>query len=325
MNKVTVVIPNYNGMKYICNCLDSLKSQEEMAFPFDVIVVDNGSADGSLELIRDSYPWSVLIPLKQNTGFCHAVNVGIQQSETPYVILLNNDTEVKAGFVRNLVEAMDSHKNLFSASARMVMWDRPDLIDSAGDLYCVLGWAFSRGKGKQAGLYHAPCNIFASCGGAAIYRKSVLDEIGLFDENHFAYLEDIDLGYRSQVYGYRSQYVPGAEVIHAGSASTGSRYNDFKTKHASANSIYLIGKNMPLLQILINIPFLAVGFFVKTLFFIRKKMGILYLKGLLEGFRKCFTEEGRKKKIPFQWKHLKNYIWIQLQLYGNVFRLITKR
>lgn len=324
MEKATVVIPNFNGIKFIKECLDALLAQDIPASAYDIIVVDNGSTDGSRQLIEETFPGVSLIPMSSNTGFCHAVNVGIEAAQTPYVILLNNDTKIHPRFVGALCRALEARPGAFSVSARMRMWDRPELLDDAGDRYCALGWAYARGKGQPASRYGAPAEIFSACGGAAIYRKSVLDEIGLFDEIHFAYLEDLDLGYRARIYGWRSYYEPEAEVIHYGSASTGSRYNERKTLLAAANSVYVIAKNMPLLQQFWNLPFLLPGFFIKFLFFCRKGMGKLYLKGLWEGLKKSRSEEGKLRKIPFQWKHLPNYLAVQGQLYVNIFRLLKK-
>ncbi len=324
MKEITIVIPNYNGKKYLDECLGALKEQEPGTPEFTVLVVDNGSTDGSVLQLETQYPQVECILLEENTGFCHAVNVGIQASKTPYVILLNNDTKVSPGFVKGLYHAIEKDNKIFSVSARMLMWDKPELIDDAGDRYCVLGWAFSRGKGRKAELYNEPKEVFSACGGAAIYRKAILDEIGLFDEEHFAYLEDLDIGYRARLYGYRNRYEPSAQVLHYGSASTGSRYNERKTMLASANSVYVIGKNMPLLQWLFNLPFLFLGFLVKFFFFCKKRMGMLYLKGLCQGLKRCFSSVGRRHKIPFSWKRLGNYLAIQGQLYLNTFRIIMK-
>ena len=324
MGKATVVIPNYNGMKFIKECLESLLAQDIPPYEYCVIVVDNGSTDGSRQLIEDAFPGVSLIALPANTGFCHAVNVGIRAAKTPYVILLNNDTKVHPHFVGALCGALDARPEAFSVSARMRMWDDQDLLDDAGDRYCALGWAYARGKGLPAAHYQAPAEIFSACGGAAIYRKSVLKEIGLFDESHFAYLEDLDIGWRARIYGYRSFYEPGAEVIHYGSASSGSRYNEWKTKLAASNSIYVIAKNMPLPQWLWNLPFLIPGFLVKFLFFCQKRMGILYVRGICRGFQKALSKEGRAKRVPFRWKHLQNYLGIQGQLYVNLLRFLKK-
>lgn len=324
MKEITVVIPNYNGIKYLSDCLKTLEEQEEGTPEFSVLVVDNGSTDGSERQLSELWPHVQKIFLPENTGFCHAVNVGIRAAATPYIVLLNNDTKVKSGFIKSLYEAITKDNKIFSVSAQMLMWDRPDLIDDAGDNYCVLGWSYARGKGRASSQYNKPAEIFSACGGAAIYRKSVFEEIGYFDEEHFAYLEDLDIGYRARIFGYRNYYEPSAQVLHFGSASTGSRYNARKTTLASANNVYVIGKNMPVLQLLLNLPFLLLGFLVKFLFFCRKRMGILYLKGLWQGVKRCGSAAGRKAKVPFRMRRLGNYIVIQWLLYLNTLRILMK-
>lgn len=322
--KITIVIPNYNGIKFLPECLAALYCQDHDTPGYRVLVVDNGSRDGSCGLIRDRFPQVSLIELPENTGFCHAVNVGILASETPYVILLNNDTKVKQGFVKNLFLSIEQKKDAFAVSAKMLMWDREELVDDAGDRYCVLGWAYSRGKGRPAAHYDRSCRVFSACGGAAIYRRSVFDEIGLFDERHFAYLEDLDIGYRAQIYGYNSYYEPMAQVCHYGSASSGSNYNQWKTGMAAANSVYVIAKNMPILQKIWNLPFLVIGFLLKFFFFVKKGLGICYLKGLLKGFRKSLSKEGRAHKVRFAAGRLGRYLAIQWQLYANTLKILKK-
>lgn len=322
--KVTVVIPNYNGIKFIEECLTSLFRQDPDTPAYKVIVVDNGSEDGSRELVEERFPQVSVIALSENTGFCHAVNVGIRAAHAPCVILLNNDTKVAPRFVKALYNAIEEKENAFSVSAKMLMWDRPELLDGAGDRYCVLGWGYARGKGRSAAGYDKSCRVFSACGGAAIYRRRVFDEIGYFDENHFAYLEDLDIGYRAAIYGYQNFYEPEAEVIHYGSASSGSRYNRWKTERAAANNVYCIAKNMPFLQLIWNLPFLIVGFLLKYLFFVRKRMGICYLKGLAKGLKLSFSAAGKAHKICFRRQNLKNYFSIQWQLYANTFRILKK-
>lgn len=327
MAEITVIIPNYKGIKFIDNCLASLYAQEEGTPEFEVLVVDNASNDGSVELIREKFPQTRLICLEENTGFCHAVNVGIEESDSPFVLLLNNDTKVYPDFVKNLygVVARKGGKRgmfrekIFSVSAAMLTWDKPEILDDAGDKYTILGWALARGKGKPYADYQKRVRIFSACGGAALYRRSVFEEIGLFDENHFAYLEDLDVGYRATIHGYVNVYEPTAKVIHYGSASTGSRYNAWKTRRAAANSLYVITKNQPFLQKLFNLPFLLAGFTIKFLFFVRKKMGMLYLKGLIDGVKLSYSEEGRRHKVPFRWNHFINYLGIEWKLFRNLF------
>lgn len=317
--KSTIVIPNYNGMAYLEKCLSSIV-EDAKSHPARILVVDNGSADGSCELAEGTAGVEV-VRMGENTGFCRAVNAGIQASDTPYVILLNNDLTIESGFIKAMEAALDNDPKAFSAGAQMRMMKAPDRMDNAGDYYCALGWAYDYGKGKKvSGKYLKPRRIFAACGGAAIYRRSIMDRIGLFDEKHFAYLEDVDIGYRARIYGYHNLYEPKALAYHAGSSVSGSKYNAFKTNLSSANSIYLIKKNMPPLQILINLPFLLAGFAVKTAFFIRKGFGGIYLKGLLRGFRIYYKEGGRKKHVPFCLKNAGNYLLIQWELWINTVR-----
>lgn len=317
--KSTIVIPNYNGMAYLEKCLSSIV-EDAKSHPARILVVDNGSADGSCELAEGTAGVEV-VRMGENTGFCRAVNAGIQASDTPYVILLNNDLTIESGFIKAMEAALDNDPKAFSAGAQMRMMKAPDRMDNAGDYYCALGWAYDYGKGKKvSGKYLKPRRIFAACGGAAIYRRSIMDRIGLFDEKHFAYLEDVDIGYRARIYGYHNLYEPKALAYHAGSSVSGSKYNAFKTNLSSANSIYLIKKNMPPLQILINLPFLLAGFTVKTAFFIRKGFGGIYLKGLLRGFRIYYKEGGRKKHVPFCLKNAGNYLLIQWELWVNTVR-----
>ena len=316
--KTTVVIPNYNGIDYLRDCLESLKecSYED----FKVIVVDNGSTDGSADMVRKSFPEYTLIGLTSNTGFAYAVNRGIEAADTEYVLLLNNDTKVRQHFVSNLEKALDSDERIFSASARMLSMADPDIMDGAGDYYCALGWAYAYAKGRPASKAGKARRIFSSCAGAAIYRKSILDEIGYFDEAHFAYLEDVDIGYRARIKGYVNVYEPTAEVLHAGSGYSGSRYNEFKVKLSSRNSTYLICKNMPILQQLVNLPFLMTGFGIKTVFFVLKGYGKVYIRGLLEGISLGYSKSGRDKKVRFTIRELPNYISIELQLLAGIVR-----
>ncbi len=320
--KVTVVIPNYNGIKYIRGCMDSLRLQSLK--DFEILVVDNGSKDGSLEVLQEEYPEAKVIALEENTGFCHAVNLGIQESKTPYVILLNNDTIAHDDFVKALVEAIEEGEDIFSVSAMMLSMQNHEIIDGAGDNYSLLGWAYARGKGRPREKYEKKAEVFSACGGAAIYRKGIMEEIGTFDERHFAYLEDVDMGYRARIYGYRNLYEPRACVIHAGSATSGSRYNEFKTGLASANSGYVIAKNMPVLLILFNAPFWLPGYLIKCLFFARKKMGKLYAKGFLKGLYRGLWGEGKEQRVRFKWKHFMNYVKIEIRQFISLFGYFVK-
>ena len=312
--EVSVIIPNFNGIAFLDSVLASLEGQT--LNNFDVILVDNGSTDGSCSFVTANYPWVHLIELSENFGFCGAVNAGIRAAKAPYVLLLNNDTEVKEDFVEEMLAAIRRHKNAFSCGARMVQYHDRDKLDDVGNYYCALGWSFARGRGKDIHAYETEDRIFSACAGAAIYRKKILEKIGYFDEEHFAYLEDTDIGYRARIYGYENWYAPKAIVYHVGSGTSGSRYNQFKTRYSSRNNIYLIYKNMPLLQIILNLPFLVAGFLVKFLFFAVKGMGKEYAAGIKNGF----SISMKNKKGPFRMKHLPNYCKIQLELWINIVR-----
>lgn len=314
MPEVSVIIPNFNGMAYLDGVLSGLECQTVK--DFEVILVDNGSRDGSCAFVAESYPWVHLIELPENFGFCRAVNEGIKASRSPYVLLLNNDIEVTDNFIEEMTAAISQHTNAFSCAARMIQFHDRDKLDDAGNYYCALGWAYARGKGKDIRTYEKEEKIFASCAGAAIYRRKIFDKIGYFDEEHFAYLEDMDVGYRARINGYENWYAPKAMVYHVGSGTSGSRYNQFKIRYSSRNNIYLIYKNMPLVQIILNLPFLIVGFGIKILFFTLKGFGREYIAGIKNGFQ----ISRRDRKVVFHFKNLPHYLRIQLELWANMFR-----
>ena len=317
MKEVTVVIPNYKGEAYLRPCVESLFAGTGLEM--DVIIVDNGSRDGCVEEVRRLYPQVECVCLDQNYGFCKAVNIGIRKAETPYVFLLNNDTLVCKGAVEALLASVKKDRRIFSVEAKMIQYQDRTKIDSAGTFYNAFGWAYARGKDRPADQYRKRGPVFSACAGAAMYRREVFEEIGLFDEEHFAYLEDVDVGYRARIAGYRNVYEPMARIIHVGSAASGSRHNEFKVRLSARNNLYLIYKNMPVLQILLNLPFLLAGFLIKYLFFLKKGLGAIYLKGLMEAPKLM----KKKKKVLYQKGHLKNYLKIQLELWINIFRFFS--
>ena len=323
MDKVAVVIPNYNGYRYLETCFAALAKQTFTEFT--TYFVDNGSQDESCAFLREHYPETKIIQLDDNYGFSRAVNEGIRRSKEPYVILLNNDTEVFPDFVERLYEGICKRKNAFACSAKLISYQERDKIDDAGNYYNMLGWAFARGKGKPVSEFETSDRIFAACAGAAIYRREFLEKTGLFDEEHFAYLEDTDIGYRARLLGYENWYEPSAKVYHVGSGTSGSRYNLFKIRYSSRNNIYLIYKNMPVLQILLNLPAFILGFSEKLVFFASKGYGKEYLAGIKNGFFICRKPENRAKKIRFEWKRLGTYFVIEWELFINVFRRFLER
>lgn len=338
--RISIVIPNFNGLNFLKICLNSLErnsSGKSRTYSLDIIIVDNGSNDGSIEYLKDklnninlnninskNINYHVLFN-DNNLGFSKAVNQGINFSNSlnsNYICLLNNDVEITSDFFYYLLKAIEKDPKIFSVSSKMLQYKNKDLIDDAGDEYTLLGWTKKSGDGldKSITRYSNPREIFSSCAGAALYRTSILNEIGYFDENFFAYMEDVDIGYRARIFGYKNVYSPDAIVYHIGSGSSGSKYNEFKIPLAARNNIWVIYKNMPWPQIILNIGFLAIGFLIKYIFFIRKGYGDLYLKGLKEGIK----NRNKIKKTEFKRNNLKNYFKIQWRLIINTFKLIYK-
>lgn len=315
--KVSIIIPNYNGSKYIKQCIDSLKRQTYKGY--ELIIVDNASKDDSIKIIEKIYPSAKLIKNQENKGFSTAVNQGIKAAKGEYVVLLNNDTVVFEDWLENLVKCIEKDKKIFSACSKMIRYNEKDKIDDAGDEYNILGWAYKCGDGESIEKYTKDRQVFSSCGGAAIYRKSVFEEIGYFDESFFAYMEDVDISYRAKIHGYKNMYSSSAKVYHIGSATTGSKYNSFKIKLAARNNIYVIYKNMPIIQLLINIPFLLLGQFVKFIFFSIKGYKKEFISGAIEAFKNLRKIE----KTKFNKKILFSYIKIELFMIVNLFKYIT--
>nr|WP_307990867.1 glycosyltransferase family 2 protein [uncultured Niameybacter sp.] len=313
---ISIVIPNYNGNKYLQTCLNSVYKEKKIQI--ELIIIDNASIDNDYNWVKEQYPNSIFKQLNENYGFSRAVNEGIKLAQGEYVLLLNNDTEIQKDFIESLLACIESDPKIFSVCSQMIQYHNPTLIDDAGDEYTVLGWAYKRGDGKPIDTYKQVQSIFSSCAGAALYRKAVFEKIGYFDENFFAYMEDVDISYRALIYGYKNMYCPEAKVLHIGSATSGSKYNAFKVKLAARNNVYVPYKNMPFLQFLINLPFLILGHFIKYLFFLKKGFGKEYVEGFKEGIKTL----KKVKKVPFRWTHLFNYIYIEWLLVRNTFSYV---
>lgn len=315
---IDIVIPNYNGNKYLKECIDSLYTQTYSNFR--IIIIDNASTDSNYKWLND-YKNLTFKRLDKNYGFDRAVNEGIKLSDSEYIVLLNNDTVAKDNWLEELIKCIEKDKNIFSVCSKMIRYDNKNLIDDAGDEYNILGWGYKRGDGQPINKYNKTEEVFSSCAGAAIYRRSILDEIGYFDEHFFAYMEDIDISYRAKIHGYKNIYCADAQIYHIGSATSGSRYNSFKVKLAARNNVYVPYKNMPILQLIINLPFLVLGFLVKYLFFIKKGFGKEYKEGFIEGIKTL----NKVDKVQFKFKNIKNYMKIELLLIKNAFNYLVSK
>lgn len=306
--KVSIVIPNFNGERYLEECLSSLKAQSFTGF--ETILVDNASSDSSIEVARKILPNIICIELGTNTGFSAAVNCGIRKSIGEFVVLLNNDTLLNATWLEELVCCIDNHPRAFSCASKMIQYHQRNLIDNVGDTMTLFGWAYQEGHGKQVDMYSENREIFTACAGAAIYRKRIFEEIGYFDELFFAYLEDVDIGYRARIRGYTNIYCANAVVYHIGSATTGNGYNAKKVNLSARNNVYLIYKNMTVIQMIINSPFLLIGHIFKYYFY--KRIG--FQKDYSEGIRQGFVNRKLTVRTKFKLGDIHNYVNIQYWL-----------
>ena len=318
--KASVVTPNYNGEKFLKTFFESLNNDCECIG--EVIIVDNGSTDGSLEFIeKNEFDFPVrVIENTENLGFSPAVNQGIMEAENEYIFSLNNDTEVKKGSIRAMIDLISSHEDVFSVQAKMLQYKNKDLIDDAGDEYNLLAWTKKVGENHSSDEYSEVCDIFSACAGAAMYKKSLLGEIGAFDSEFFAYMEDVDLAIRSRINGYRNLLCPDAVVYHIGSATSGSRYNEFKVRLAARNNVWVVYKNLPVPLKIVNFVFLFLGFFIKYVFFVKKGFGSTYLSGIREGL----STRNKIDKVKFQRKNTKNYFKIEYKLIINTFKFLKR-
>lgn len=238
---LSIIIPNWNGGKYLPTCLDALKRQ---TYPnIEVIVADNASSDGSQALITSQYPQVKLVQLPENRGFTGACNAGIRAASGDYIALLNNDTEVDDGWAAAVVNAFERYPEIGIVASKMLLFDKRDHIHTAGDYFTVDGRAGNRGVWQQdVGQFDNEEYVFSACGGSSAYRKSMLDKIGLLDDDFFFSLEDMDLAWRAQLAGWRCLYTPKAIVYHHLSATGGGVTASY---YDGRNLIFVLVKNYP--------------------------------------------------------------------------------
>ena len=261
--RLSVIIPNWNGAEHLPECLDSL--QRQSFSDFEVVLVDNSSSDDSIFLVERDYPWVRLLRNGANLGFSAAVNAGIRATGSEYVVLLNNDTRVREDWLERLVAAVDAMPEAGSAACRMLRYDPPHRIDSAGDRFSLLrGGGVNIGAGEPAEEHEQPAWVFGACAGAALYRRSLFDDIGLFDEDFFLVFEDVDLSLRAQVAGHRCLYVPDAVVYHKRGASTEVQSVTVASR-SFRNFVWVAGKNLPLPLLMLWVVFLALRAVIELL------------------------------------------------------------
>lgn len=256
--RLTVVIPNWNGEDLLPACLSSLRRQSYE--DFETVVVDDASTDNSIELVENGFPEVRILRLAENRGFSAAANAGIKSAGAELVALLNNDTETDPGWLEALAQAADAHPEAGLFASKLVDFYDRGRLDGAGDSLRLSGLPYRLGHGERdRGQFDEPRHVFGACAAAALYRRAMLDDIGLFDEDFFAYCEDGDLSFRAQLAGYRCLYVPEAVVYHMGSATTGGKRGATATRLGTRNGLSLLVKNLPLSAAPHVLPFFLGG------------------------------------------------------------------
>ena len=307
---VSLIIVNWNGKKYLAECLDALRNQETR--PHSIILVDNASSDRSVEIVQAGYPDIEIIRLDENLGFAAGNNIALKRVSTEFVALLNNDAVPDSLWLTKLLDAFKKHPEAGFAASKMLFYHTREWIDRTGDVYTRAGTALMRGRGEPSDAYNEREYVFGACAGAALYRTEMLRNIGLFDESFFLLYEDVDLSFRAQLRGYKCIYVPEAVVYHVGSGSIGE---DTPTSvyYSHRNLEWVYVKNMPagLIKrtILPHLIYDLAAFF----FFVAKGRGGNYsrakwdaLKGMRTALQKRRETQKCKRVSDF-------YIWNLLE------------
>ena len=241
----TVIIVNWNGEVFLERCLAGLMNQTVK--PHEIIMVDNASSDKSVEIV-DRFPSVRVLELGQNTGFAQGNNLAIAaaSSETEWIVLLNPDAFPEPGWLEELLAAAHRNPGFDAFGSKLVVAADPGVLDGAGDVYHVSGLVWRMGHGAPVASFTAQAReVFSLCAAAAMYRRSALLEVGGFDEDYFCYVEDVDLGFRLRLAGYRCLYVPLSVAHHVGSGTTGGQHSDFAVYHGHRNLVWTYVKDMP--------------------------------------------------------------------------------
>jgi len=251
---ISVIILNWNGKEFIKTCLDSVFKTK---YPnYEVIVVDNGSTDGSVEFIKSKYSKVKLIRNRKNLGYAKGNNIGIKSSKGKYLVALSNDTKVDPNWLKELVRVAESDNSIGICASKQLYFDRPCIINSTGIVVFKDGTARNRGLGeKDEGRYDKIEEVFGAPGASTFFRREMLNKIGLFDSDYFSYQEEFDLAWRARLCGWKCVYVPNALVYHRVGA-TSRRYPNIAAYYMHRNRLWTIVKNFSLSSIVIYLPYI---------------------------------------------------------------------
>jgi GT2 family glycosyltransferase len=305
-NLITIVIPNLNGKEMLRNCLRSIWQQSFR--DFHVIIVDNGSSDDSVKFIETHYPQAEVVKFERNRGFSEAINAGIKRSKSKLVCLLNNDTELDPSFLEQIVIADRSRSDADYYAPKMLSYHAREILDGAGDGFLRGGIGYRIGTLERDGaLFSKPRMVFGACAGAAVYKREIFETIGYFDDDFFAYLEDLDINLRAARHGYNCLFVPTAQVYHIGSATTGTKFNAFIVSRTTKNIVNVLVKNFQTGELLRALPVIIIHHLTWIMVILRKGQFPAYLKGVgmaIDDFPKMRV---KRKSIISECSHLSSF------------------
>lgn len=243
--RVAVIVVNFNAGDMLLRCLRHLQRQTWP--PSKVIVVDNASADDSMQRAEREHSWIEAVRLQSNVGFAAGNNIGVAHaSDCDWIACLNPDAYADAEWLANLMRAAQAHPEFAFFGSKLILSEHRNRLDGTGDVYHVSGAAWRRDHGRMVDQgHHVSGEIFAPCAAASVYRRDAFDAVGGFDGDYFCYFEDVDLAFRMRLRGYRCYYAADAIVYHMGSAITGYQ-SPFTTYHGHRNLVWTFVKNMPL-------------------------------------------------------------------------------
>lgn len=305
---VSVVVINWNGRRHLERCLPSLVNQATP--PCEIIVVDNGSNDGSVEWLRASYPWVRLIENASNLGFAPASNQAFAIARGDYIATLNNDAWAEPNWLAELTRVIQSDSILGMCASKMLFADRPHMINSTGINLDWAGIAWDRRGGEMDdGRESHPVEVFGACAGAALYRRSMLEELGAFDEDFFAYLEDVDLAWRARLAGWRCVHVPSA-VVHHHHSATGGEGSPFKNYLLGRNKLWLLVKNYPMPYFLRYLPIILLYEFGTLFYSLLARGDTSAMRGRLAALRRIQTAWRKRRSVQSSVRNTR--VWASL-------------
>jgi hypothetical protein len=290
---VSVIVVNYNGLNLLEDCFRSITHQSYINY--EIILVDNGSKDNSISFMKEHYSNVQIVPLSSNIGFAAGTNAGIKEAKGEYLLTLNNDTCVFSDFIEKLIQPMMREHAVGMCASKMISPDKK--INSTGICISRSGAAWDRGGFEQdTGQYDHEEEVFGPCAGAALYRKTMLDEIGLFDEDFFLFMEDVDLAFRARLAGWKCMYVPTARVvhIHGGTANKGS---DNAVYYGNRNLLWYVVKNFPLRTLITSSPWILGRNCAVIPYYLLIGKGRSIIKAKVDSLKGLYRMAGKRKTL----------------------------